>query len=942
MTGRSLSASPALAPLDSKSAQALRRNALPPQIHWSALAVAEIARRLGTEAERGLSPSQATDRLRQNGPNELEEAAPRSRLRQVLSQFSDVTVLALIGAAVLAAVIGVLEPGDRALLERFGDAIAIGIIVILNAAIGFVQERKAERALRSLRQLGAPEATVVRDGTPQRIPAAQLVSGDLVQLSEGARVPADVRLVNLSDLLVSEAALTGESTSVEKDTTEELASETPLAERRNMAFLGTHVVRGSAGGIVVDTGMGTELGRIARMLGRVESPETPLQASLHRFGLLVVAGCLLVGAIVFGVGLWQMQASWTFLLLTGVSLAVAAIPEGLPAITTIVLALGVQRMAKRNALIRRLAAVETLGSADLICTDKTGTLTQNKMSVRRVHAGGTSHEVESLVGAGSLAPALDALVQAASFAPSASRPENGEAPSGDPTDAALLGMHLRLRDAAPSCSQPCPQSLRTLPFDGERKMATEIATSAGKIVSFSHGAPERLLALAERIIAEDGEERPLDAERRAELERVIEQWAGDGLRVLALARSTPVEIEPDDVRTEPRTQLLERFESKLVLVGLVGLADPPRPEAAQSIARARAAGVSTVMITGDHPLTARAIAAEIGLLDQPGEVVLGPELDQLSDDELQQRAGRVRVVARATAESKLRLVEALRSGGHVVAMTGDGVNDAPAIKAASIGVAMGQTGTDVAREAADMVLFDDNYATIVSAIEEGRVIYGNIKRFILFLFSVNAGLVASVFVAAVLGWPPILTPTQILWINLITNGLPAIALGMEPVQSDPMRLPPRDPRAPLVERSELMWLLAYGALMGALGLSTFAYYQASAGGVLDGELLVRARTATFTVLAIGPLFHALNCRSRDQSLLSLGVLSNWRLLGAFVIALMLQAIAVYVPVVQRVFGTAPLALPELLIALAVSASVWLVGEGEKAARRAMRAQPVVG
>jgi P-type Ca2+ transporter type 2C len=942
MSSHSASVSQPVAPEGPRSAQSVRQPRLPPQIPWTGYSVADIAARLGTHPERGLGAPQAAERLAEHGRNELEEAAGRSVLRQLLSQFSDVTVLALLGAAVLATVIGLLEPGERALLERFGDAIAIGIIVLLNAAIGFVQERKAERALRALGRLGAPEAMVIRSGETQRIPAAELVPGDLVLLAEGARVPADLRLVDISDLLVSEAALTGESASVDKDTSEALSEQTPLAERRNMAFLGTHVVRGSAHGIVVDSGMRTELGRIASMLGRVESPETPLQISLHRFGLLVVAACLLVGALVFGVGLWRTQASFTFLLLTGVSLAVAAIPEGLPAITTIVLALGVQRMAKRNALIRRLSAVETLGSADLICTDKTGTLTENKMSVRRVHAGGASHELESLLGTAQLPPALDALVQASGFAPSASRSEDGKEVRGDPTDAALLALHLSLHGSAPSSRAPGPESLRALPFDGERKMATEIATASGMVLSFSHGAPERLLALADRVVDERGTEEPLSAELRGHLEAVIEQWAADGLRVLALARSKSEAIEPGRVKDEPRAQLLERFETNLVLIGLVGIADPPRAEAAQSIARARAAGVSTIMITGDHPLTARAIAAEVGLLDQPGEIVLGPELDQLSDGELQKRAEGVRVVARAQAESKLRLVEALGAGGHVVAMTGDGVNDAPAIKAASIGIAMGQSGTDVAREAADMVLFDDNYATIVSAIEEGRVIYGNIKRFILFLFSVNAGLVASVFVAAVLGWPPILTPTQILWINLITNGLPAIALGMEPVQADPMRDPPRDPRAPLVERGELLWLLAYGGLMGALGMTTFASYQALAGGVLEGDLLVRARTATFTVLAIGPLFHALNCRSRDESLLSLGLWSNWRLLGAFAIALLLQAIAVYVPVVERVFGTAPLSLPELATALAVSASVWLVGEGEKAARRALRAQPVGG
>ena len=913
---------------------------MPSKTSWTALSRDELAAHLETDAARGLTGAEAGRRAAEHGPNELEEEQRASVLSQILGQFSDVTVLALVGAAVLAAAIGVLERSDQSLLERFGDAIAIAIIVILNATIGFFQERKAERAIRALRAFGAPEATVVRDGESRRVPAAELVPGDLVVLSEGSRVPADARLVTTTDLLSSEAALTGESTPVAKDTSEPLAADTPLAERRNMVFLGTHVVRGTGHGVVVETGMRTELGHIAGMLRGVESPDTPLQQSLRRFGTLVVAGCLLVGGIVFGVGLWRIEATWSFLMLTAVSLAVAAIPEGLPAITTIVLALGVQRMAKKNALVRRLAAVETLGSADIICTDKTGTLTENRMTVRRFAAGGATVEPDLIEAGAELPPAQDELVAASRFAPSAELDETKMQATGDPTDAALLALHLALRGAAPSLRGARPELLRALPFDGERKMATQIVSTPGGAIGYCHGAPERLLARATAELDATGTAIPLDDARRASLEQLVDEWASDGLRVLGIARSHEQALSPDAVLREPREALLERFEHDLVLIGVVGMADPPRAGVADALRRAHAAGVSTVMITGDHPLTARAIAREIGLLDQPGEVVSGPELDALAPGELRERAEGIRVVARATAESKLRLIEALGRGGHVVAMTGDGVNDAPAIKAAPIGVAMGRSGTDVAREAADMVLFDDNYATIVGAIEEGRIIYGNIKRFILFLFAVNAGLVSSVFVAAVLGWPPILTPTQILWINLITNGLPALALGMEPIHVDPMREKPRDPSTPLVDRGELLWLLGYGALMAVLGLSTFAAHRASAGVPLEGELLERARTATFTVLAIAPLFHALNCRSRDDSLFKLGLWSNWRLLGAFVAALALQAVAVYVPFVERVFGTAPLSAGEVASALAVSMSVWVVGEGEKAARRALRASPV--
>jgi Ca2+-transporting ATPase len=565
------------------------------------------------------------------------------------------------------------------------------------------------------------------------------------------------------------------------------------------------------------------------------------------------------------------------------------------------------------------------------------------MTVRRVYAGSVSAEVEHeadqrcLRELGSdrrilpeeLSPALDALVMASGFVP----------PDTNPTDAALAVLHSALSDGAPSSLQPVPSVLRTLPFDSERKMATQVIALPGGVAGIAHGAAERVLGQALRVLDDEGRQQPLDEATRGRLSSLIDAWAAEGLRVLGVARSETVPLEPAAVQALARNELIERFERELVLLGFVGMADPPRSGVDQAILRARAAGVSTIMVTGDHPLTARSIAREVGLLDQDGEIVQGQELDKLGQTELGTRSEQIRVVARATPESKLRLVEALRARGHVVAMTGDGVNDAPAIKAASIGIAMGRSGTDVAREAADMVLFDDNYATIVAAIEEGRVIYGNIKRFILFLFSVNAGLVASVFVAAVLGWPPILTPTQILWINLITNGLPALALGMEPVHVDPMREKPRNPKAPLLDRTELVWLCIYGALMAALGLTTFASYQARVGGVLEGELLERARTATFTVLAIGPLFHALNCRSRDESLFSLGIWSNWRLLGAFAAALVLQAIAVYVPPVERVFGTSPLPLREVVMALAVSASVWIVGEGEKLARRSLRIQP---
>ncbi|MCA9599599.1 MAG: cation-transporting P-type ATPase [Myxococcales bacterium] len=909
--------------------------------------IAEIERRFAVDSALGLSVSDATERRQRDGDNVLEEAAPPSPVRQFLEQFTDITVIALLVAAALAVALAWSEPEKQTFLGRFGDAIAIGIIVLMNAAIGFVQERKAERALRALRRLGAPEATVLRAGERVRVPAAEVARGDVVLVSEGDRVPADARLVAAEDLVVTEAALTGESQPVQKETTR-LDAETALAERANMLFMGTHVGRGVGRAVVVHTGMRTELGSIATLLGQVRSPDTPLQKSLRRFGTWVVVGCALVGAVVFAVGLVRLEAPIGFLLLTAVSLAVAAIPEGLPAITTIVLALGVQRMAKKNALVRRLAAVETLGSATVICTDKTGTLTQNRMTVRRMLAG--SRELTVELGAdeqtlvferGDEEPAsflphhpFGELVLGCGFSPAAREIENERGESeirGDPTDAALLSLHSALASRADKKRESYPVE-RVVPFDRERKMTTVVARGEDALFAFAHGAPESILERAETVLHDDGELRPLGDAERERVHRTVEDWAADGLRVLAVARSVvPADDPPPSSR---RVDVIARFERDMTLLGLVGLADPPRPEVPRALRRAARAGVKTVMITGDHPRTAEAIAREIGMLsdlsddERSRSVLTGRELEALSEAERRARVRDLRVLARATAQDKLELVQALKAAGEVVAMTGDGVNDAPAIKAASIGVAMGQGGTDVTREAADMVLLDDNYATIVSAIEEGRIVYGNIKRFIVFLFAVNTGLVLSVLVAALLGWQPILTPTQILWINLITNGLPALALGMEPATGDPMREAPRDSEAALVSAGELRWLLGYGTLMGVLGLLVFEGYRLSYVHLAGGELAV-ARTATFTLLAVAPLFHALSSRSRRDSVFTLGFGKNWRLLGAFVVALGLQAVAVYVPVLQSVFQTVPLSLRDVSVVLGLSMAVWLVGEAEK-------------
>ncbi len=889
---------------------------------WHSLAPDAVCDALRT-GNAGLSTSEARRRLLADGPNQLAERPKPGPVRRFIGQFGDVTVVALLVAAVIAVVLALYDDAPQSTLARYGDAIAIGIIVLMNAVIGFVQERKAESALEALQSMTAPVARVSRDGQRATVGAVELVTGDVVFLGEGDRVPADLRLLEASDVAVSEAALTGESAPVRKDSTAELPDETALAERETLCFMGTHVTAGRATGVVVATGMQTELGLIAGMLGAVDAPETPLQAELRRFGAWVVVGCVAIGMIVFAVQALRTDAGFSLLFLTAVSLAVAAIPEGLPAVTTIVLALGVQRMAARNALVRRLPAVEALGSAQVICSDKTGTLTQNQMTVRRLatahlraDVGDDTALLRLYRGGKELSPerhgVLRRLVAACRFAPAASvsvDAKGGRHIAGNPTDGALLDLYARADFGA-------DERLITgeRPFDRERRLATvRVAEREGGVVGYTHGAFESVVAACVSVLDEAGEPVPLEAALREELALRMEAWAADGLRVLAIAERRAAHSTPLDV-----------LETEMTLIGLVGMSDPPRPEVPAAILTAKKAGVATMMITGDHPKTARAIGNEVGLVE--GELLSGAQIDEMNDQELASRLPRVAIVARATALHKLRIVQAFDAMGMSVAMTGDGVNDAPALKAATIGIAMGKGGTDVTREAADLVLSDDNYASIVAAIEEGRVIFSNIQKFILFLLSVNTGLVLAVFFASLLGWPPILTPTEILWINLITNGLPALALGREPVHLDPMARGPRDPGAGFVSFVDGVWLVGHGIWMALLGLLVFAYHAQS------GDITT-ARTMAFTVLAIAPLFHAFNCRSRTDSIFALGAFGNRSLLAAFGVALLLQGIAVYVPVVDEVFRTQPLSPGEVAIALAVSASALVVGELEKVVTR---------
>lgn len=844
----------------------------------------------------GLTSGEASRRLAADGPNQLRERPRPPVWRRLLAQLADVTVIALMVAAALAALLGALDSEAPSWLQRYGDSAAILLIVVLNAAMGFIQEGRAHRALQALKGFLSPTASVVREGRTTQVDAGDIVRGDVLVLEEGARVPADARLLTATDLLTDEASLTGESTPVEKQAKQQLDSDCPLAERQNMVFMGSHVQRGAGRAVVTATGVNTEMGSVAEMLELVDADATPLARQMQRFGLRVVIGCGVLAVVLFAVGWLQQDASVGFLVLTVVSLAVAAIPEGLPAITTVVLALGVRRMAEANAIVRRLAAVEALGSAHVICSDKTGTLTQNHMAARKLWVDGLEVDVDRL-DEGQLeanAP-LARLVFATQFAPAARATDEPGHFLGDPTDAALLELFARLHPEGPA-----GETLHVLPFSSDRKLASVIHKQGNSVRSYVHGAPESVLARCVRTSLPD---------------EVLTRWAEAGLRVLALA-----DRELPDESTEDTAALRDVAENELRLLGLVGLSDPPRPEAKAAIAKAKAAGVRTIMITGDHPTTARAIARELGIATSDSLVLASQELTQLSDEQLDQRVEHLAVVARATAADKLRIVHSLTRCGNVVAMTGDGVNDAPAIRAAAVGVAMGQMGTDVSREVADLVLADDNYATIVAAVEQGRTIFANIQRFVAFLFAANAGLVLLVATSMLLGWPPVMTPTQILWINLITNGLPALALGMEPHAGDPMSRPPRRTDAPLLEAPHWLTIAVIGCTLAALGAWVFHMD-------LETHGLSHSRTLAFTVLALGPVLYAFSART-DGWLMS-GCLRNRTLLLAVAISLGLQAVALYTPGLNTVFGTEPLSLADLAAALGWSSLVLVVAEALK-------------
>jgi Ca2+-transporting ATPase len=897
--------------------------------------------RLETDAARGLSAVEADRRLTRDGPNELPKPKGKNALVQILAQFANPIVLTLLVAAVIAIIDGASR-ADAAFAVRYGDATAILLIVVLNALLGFFQERRAEAALAALEKMQTPNARVRRGDEVMVIAARCLVAGDVLELEAGDAVPADARLLQTINLLVEESALTGESVPVTKDARAAVADDAPLGDRATMLFVGTSIVRGKGRAVVVATGPRTELGHLSALIHRPRDRTTPLEEKLASFGSRILWGCLALAGLLFVRGMLKGDRSWHELLLEAVSLAVAAIPEGLPAITTITLALGMQRMAKRGAIIRKLAAVETLGAATVICTDKTGTLTQNQMTVREVYAGGALYTVTGagydpngeLRGADGkpvdtpLGPLRDLLATVALCNNAALQLREGVwRVVGDPTEGALLTLVAKAgvpRESIVSSNQV----LKELPFDSDRKRMTIVALDeSGREVVHSKGSADVLLPLCAAYETDAGTQ-PLDEEPRRAILREAERMSGAALRVLAVARrelSRHTASEPPEVHAQHDvSRSTFELEERLTFVGLVGMIDPPRDGVKEAVRLCAEAQVRAVMITGDHKLTAVAIAKELGLWDAPddgaggGSIALtGAELDKLSDDELAGCIDDVRVFARVTAEQKLRIVGAFKRRGHIVAMTGDGVNDAPALREAHIGVAMGKDGTDVAREAADMVIANDNFATIVEAVREGRAIWRNIQKFIFFLLSSNAGLLFAVFAASFLTDLKPLTPLMILWINLVTNGLPALALGVDPPDPTQMQEPPRKRTAGLLGSREWLGIAFVGAWMGAAAMLCYLAPLSP-----DDPLAVKhARAIAFSLLALSPLMHAFNCRSPMVSVVALRPLVPRALLAAVAVSTGIHLIAVLVPGLRPVFQTFTMDAREWTLLLLLSLSI---------------------
>jgi Ca2+-transporting ATPase len=870
---------------------------------WHRSQAGDVLRELDSSLESGLSGAEAGRRIERYGSNELSGSGIRSPWAILFDQFKQLMVVILIVAAVISA-----------LLSDFKDAAAIGAIVVLNAMLGFSQEYRAEKAMAALRKLSVPLARVRRDGEVREITSAGLVPGDILYLEAGNFVAADGRVLESAGLQAHEAALTGESEPIRKVTDAIDEDGLALGDRRNMVYRGTLVTAGRGTVTVTETGMRSELGRIATMIQTVAQEATPLQKRLEHLGRRLAAAALSIVAVIFVIGLLRGE-DLKLMLLTAVSIGVAAVPEGLPAVVTIALTLGAQRMLKRRVLVRRLAAVETLGSVTVICSDKTGTLTENRMSVEQLYAGGQTVQAAG----GPVASGATAVLLAGGAL--CNDAVAGDSPIGDPTEVALVVAASRhgIDKAALEAALP---RVGEVGFDSARKRMTTIHRvdsippvldrvlegREGRI-AFTKGSVDGLLGISDRVWA-DGAARPLDPDWRRRIEEVNERLASQGMRVLGSAFRY----------VEDGTPLDSALEQGLTFVGVTGIIDPPRKEAAAAVATCQNAGVRAVMITGDHPLTAVSIAAQLGIRsDSPA--VTGAQLDRMQAEEIRAASASAAVYARVAPEHKLRIVEGLQSLGQIVAMTGDGVNDAPALKRADIGVAMGITGSDAAKESADMVLLDDNFATIVAAVEEGRVIYDNVRKFIKYILATNSGEIWLMLVAPLAGMPIPLLPLQLLWMNLVTDGLPALALGIEPAEPGIMRRPPHPPNESIFARGLGRHVLWVGMLMAALSLGVGYYYWSHGDPAWQ--------TILFTTLTFTQMAHVMAIRSEQAYLVEIGLLTNKPLLAAVMSTFLLQLALVYVPLLQGLFKTVALEPRQLILTMLLSAVVFHAVEIEK-------------
>lgn len=921
-------------------------NSLPKKASvWHNLEIDKTLQVLESDRTAGLSSTEVQQRQQRYGLNELQETAGRSPFVILVDQFKNIMLLMLIAVAVVSAILDIRGNNFPK------DAIAISLIVILNGILGYLQESRAEKALAALKRLSSPLVRVLRDGRLSEVAAKELVPGDVMLLEAGVQLAADGRLLEESNLQVRESALTGEAHAVEKQAELQLPEDTSLGDRINLVFQGTEIVQGRAKAIVTGTGMQTELGRIAALLQSVESEPTPLQKRMEQLGNVLVAGALGLVALVVGVGVLRAGVgAFEELLEVSLSMAVAVVPEGLPAVITVTLALGTQRMVKRKALIRKLPAVETLGSVTTICSDKTGTLTQNKMVVQNAY---TNHRAFKVTGEGyepngefqidgtkansQEYPELQALLVACALCNDSSlQQDQGQwIIIGDPTEGALLSLAGKAGVERDQWQARLPR-VAEFPFSSERKRMSVICTvepevsnqalqngliDAQSYVMFTKGSPELTLERCDRIHI-GSRIVPVNPEQRAQILTQNDQMAGNGLRVLGFAYKPLTNVPPENSQ--------ETSESGLVWLGLVGMLDAPRPEVRDAVAKCRVAGIRPIMITGDHQLTARAIAADLGIAQEGDRVLIGQELERMSQEELEQQVDLVSIYARVSPEHKLRIVQALQKRGRFVAMTGDGVNDAPALKQADIGIAMGITGTDVSKEASDMVLLDDNFATIVAATEEGRVVYTNIRRFIKYILGSNIGEVITIAAAPILGLSGIpLTPLQILWMNLVTDGVPALALAVEPAEPNVMNRPPFNPRESIFARGLGSYMVRIGIVFAiiTIALMVWAYsYTTAPGYPRDPNTW---KTMVFTTLCIAQMGHAIAIRSNTQLTIELNPLSNPFLLAAVVVTTFLQLLLVYVPPLQQFFGTYYLSPFELAICFGFSALMFVWIEGEK-------------